>query len=55
MATGKASVVDLDMYNLVVVGCRLAGPVLGIVSCEDPQNMMCLVFHAVDSSLDKSM
>ena len=37
MAVGKASVADLDMHNLVVVGCRLAvvGPVLGTISCED--------------------
>ena len=50
-----ASVVNLDMYNLVVGDCRLAGvgPVLGTVSCEDPQNMMYLVFHVVDSPLDE--
>ena len=55
MAVGKASVVELDMYNLVGVGCRLTevGPVLGIVSCEDPQNMRFLVFHVVDSPLDE--
>ena len=43
------------MYNLVVVGCRLVGigPVLDTVSCEDPHNTMCLVFHAVDSPLDE--
>ena len=47
------SVVDM----LVVVGdCRLAGfgPVLGIVSCEDPRSKMCLVFHVVDSLLDET-
>ena len=50
-----ASVVESNMYNLVVGGCWLAGvgPVLGTISCEDPQNMMCLVFHAVGSPLDK--
>ena len=50
-----AYVVDLDMYELVMGGCRLArvGPVLGTVSCEDPRNMRCLVFHAVDSPLDE--
>ena len=43
------------MHNLVVVGCRLAGvrPVLGTDACEDPQNMRCSVFHAVDSPLDE--
>ena len=43
------------MYKLVVGGCRLAGvgPVLGTVSCEDPQNMRCLVFHMVDLPLDE--
>ena len=48
-------VVDLDMYMLVVGEHRLVGfgPVLGTVSCEDPQNMMCLVFHVVDSPLDE--
>ena len=50
-----ASVVGLDVYKLVVGDCRLVGfePILGTISCEDPQNMMCLVFHAVDSSLDE--
>ena len=48
-------VVDLDMDVLVVGECRLVGIglVLGTVSCEDPQNMMYLVFHAVDSPLDE--
>ena len=56
VAIDTASVVDLDMYNLVVVDCRLVGvgSVLCTVSCEDPRNMMCLVFHAVDSPLDES-
>ena len=51
-----AFVVGLDMSKSVVGDCRLVGigPVLDIVSCEDPQNMMCLVFHAVDSPLDES-
>ena len=51
-----ASMVDLDMYNLVVGNCRLIGVglVLSTVSCEDPQNMMCLVFHVVDSPWDES-
>ena len=55
MAVDTASVVDLDVYNLVVGDCRLVGfgPVLVTISCEDPQNMMCLVFHAVDSPLDE--
>ena len=55
MVVDTAFVVDLDMYKLVVVGCRLVGvgPVLGTVSCEDPHNKMCLVIHAVDSPLDK--
>ena len=47
--------VGLVVGTLVVVGdCRLAGfgPVLGIVSCEDPHSKMCLVFHAVGSPLD---
>ena len=50
-----ASVVELDMYDLVMGDCRLVGigPVLGTVSCEDPQNKMFLVFHAVDSPLDE--
>ena len=51
MAFVVESVVDM----LVVVGdCRLAGfgPVLGIVSCEDPHSKMCLVFHAMDLLLD---
>ena len=50
-----ASVVELDMYDLVVGDCRLVGigPVLGTVSCEDPRSIMCLVFHAVDSLLDE--
>ena len=49
-------VVGLDVDVLVVVGeYRLVGfgPVLGIVSCEDPRGMMCLVFHVVDSPLDE--
>ena len=51
-----AFVVGLDVYKLVVGNCRLVGvgPVSGTVSCEDPQNRMCLVFHAVDSPLDES-
>ena len=52
MAFVVESVVDM----LVVVGdCRLVGfgPVLDTVSCEDPHNMMCLVFHVVDSLLDE--
>ena len=52
MAFVVESVVDM----LVVMGdCRLVGfgPVLGIVSCEDPHSKMCLVFHAVDSLLDE--
>ena len=38
MAVNTASVVDLDVYNLVVGNCRLVGvgPVLGTISCEDP-------------------
>ena len=50
-----AFVVDLDVERLVVGVHRLVGlgPVLDTVSCEDPQNMMCLVFHAVDSPLDE--
>ena len=50
-----AFVVDLDMDMLVVGEHRLVGvgPVLDIVSCEDPHNMMCLVFQAVDSPLDE--
>ena len=50
-----AFVVDLDTYKLVVRDCRLVGvgPVLDTISCEDAQNMMCLVFHAVDSPLDE--
>ena len=50
-----AFVVDLDMYMSVVGEHRLVGfgPVLGTVSCEDPYNMMCLVFRAVDSPLDE--
>ena len=51
-----AFVVGLVVDMLVVVGeYRLVGfgPVLGIVSCEDPHSMMCLVFHAVDSPLDE--
>ena len=50
-----AFVVDLDVVRLVVGDCWLVGlgPVLDTVSCEDPKNMMCLVFHAVDSPLDK--
>ena len=49
-----ACVVGLDVDVLVVVGCKLAGvgPVLDTVSCEDPHNKMCLVFHAVDSLWD---
>ena len=42
--------------RLVVMGdCRLVelGPILDNVSCEDPQNMRCLVFHVVDSPLDE--
>ena len=51
-----ASVVGLDVYKWVMGSCRLAGLglVLGTVSCEDPQNMTCLVFHVVDSPLDDS-
>ena len=46
---------ELGMYNLVGVGCRLAGvgSVLGTVSSKDLQKMRCLVFHAVDSPLDE--
>ena len=46
-----AFVVGLDVDRLVVGDCRLVrfGPVLDTVSCEDPHNKMCLVFHAVDS------
>ena len=50
-----ACVVGLVVDMLVVVGeHRLVGfgPVLGIVSCEDPHSKICLVFHAVDSPLD---
>ena len=53
MAVDTAFVVDLDMYTLVVGEHRLVGLVLGTISCEDPHSMMCLVFHAVDSSLDE--
>ena len=56
MAIDKAFVVELVVDMLVVVGKhRLVGfgLVLGIVSCEDPHNMMCLVCHAVDSPLDE--
>ena len=51
-----ACVVDLDMYNLVVEDCRLVGVglVSSTISCEAPQNRMCLVFHVVDSPLDES-
>ena len=47
--------VDWDVDVLIVVGCKLVGvgPALGTVACEDPHSMMCLVFHAVDSSLDE--
>ena len=50
-----ASMVDLGMYNLIVGDCRLieVGPALGTISCEDPQNRMCLVLHMVDSPLDE--
>ena len=44
------------MDMLIIVGeHRLVGfgLVLGIVSCEDPHSMMCLVIHAVDSPLDE--
>ena len=54
MVADKAFVVESVADKLVVVGdCRLVGfgPVLDTVSCEDPHNMMCLVFHAVDSPL----
>ena len=30
-----------------------SGTALDTVSCEDPRNMMCLVFHVVDSPLDE--
>ena len=55
MAVDTAFVVDLDMDVLVVEDCRLVGlgPVLDTVSCEDSQNKMCLVFHAMDSLLDE--
>ena len=56
MVVDTASAVESVVDRLVVVGdFRLAGfgPVLGIVSCEDPHSMMCLVFHAVDSPLDE--
>ena len=56
MVVDKAFVVESVADKLVVVGdCRLVGfgPVLGIVSCEDPRGMMCLVFHVVDSPLDE--
>ena len=50
-----AFVVDLDMGKSVLGDCRLVGvgPILDTISCEDPHSMMCLVFHVVDSSLDK--
>ena len=50
-----AFVVDSDMDMLIVGEHRAVGigPALGIVSCEDPHNMMCLVFHVVDSTLDE--
>ena len=49
-----ACVVGLDVDDSVVVGCKLAGvgPVLDIVSCENPQNIRYLVFHVVDSLWD---
>ena len=56
MVVDKAFVVESVVDMLVVVGDgRLVGLglVLGIVSCEDPHSMMCLVFHAVDSPLDE--
>ena len=51
-----ASVVESVVDKLVVVGdCWLAGfgPVLGIVSCEDPHSMRYLGFHVVDSLWDE--
>ena len=47
--------VDLDMDMSVVGEHRLVGfgSVSDTISCEDPHNMMCLVFHAVNSPLDE--
>ena len=47
-------VVDLDMYKSIVGDGRLVGvgPVLGTISCEDPQNMRYLVLHVVDPLWD---
>ena len=49
-------VVDLDMDMLVVGEHRLVGfgPILDIVSCEDPHNMMRLVRLVMDSLLDEN-